>query len=75
MRRALLILISALVVGWIAAPASATTIDDVVSALQSDPVYNDPRAEHALTDAQAADLTDQIRSSGSSVYIAIAAVR
>jgi hypothetical protein len=32
---------------------SATTVDDVVSALQSDPVYNDPKAENALTDAQA----------------------
>lgn len=71
MRRALWTLITLLLVGWIAAPASATTIDDVVSALRSDPVYNDPKAENALTDSQAADLSGQIRSSGSSVYIAI----
>jgi hypothetical protein len=71
MRRVLLTLISLVLVGWVAAPAGATTIDDVVSALQSDPVYNDPKAENALTDAQAIDLTDQIRSSGSAVFIAI----
>ena len=71
MRRVLFALLPLLLVGWVANPAAATTVDDVVSALQSDPVYNDPEAENALTDAQAADLSDQIRSSGSSVFIAI----
>ncbi len=75
MRRALVVLISALFVGLVSAPGSAlvpaTTVDDVVSSLRSDPVYNDPEAENALTDAQAADLRDQIASSGSSVFIAV----
>jgi hypothetical protein len=71
MRRVLIALLPLLLVGWVAGPATATTVDDVVSALRSDPVYNDPEAENALTDSQAADLSDQIRSSGSSVFIAV----
>lgn len=71
MRRVLLSLLPLLLLGLLASPASATTVDDVVSSLKSNPVYNDPEAENALTDAQAADLSDQIGSSGSSVYIAI----
>ena len=75
MRRALVVLISTLLVGLVTVPGAAlvpaTTVDDVVSSLRTDPVYNDPEAENALTDAQAADLREQIASSGSSVFIAI----
>lgn len=53
------------------APASAATIDDVAQSLRSDPVYNAPQAENALTDAQADDLRDQIEGSGVQVYIAV----
>jgi len=53
----------------VAAPASATTVDDVVTSLQTDPVYNDPEAENALTDAEAQQLRDQIGNE--SIYIAI----
>ena len=62
MRRAVIALFTMLLVGFLAAPASATTIDDVVSSLQSDHVYNDPKAENRLTDAQAQQLRDQIGS-------------
>ncbi|MEZ5186644.1 MAG: hypothetical protein R2720_12940 [Candidatus Nanopelagicales bacterium] len=67
--------IVAALVGLLAGPANAilpaTTVDDVVSSLQSDPVYNDPKAENDLTASQADDLRSQIAASGSSVYIAI----
>ena len=69
MRRVLLTLFTLLLVGFMAAPASATTIDDVVSSLQTDPVYNDPKAENALTASQAQELRDQIGNE--SIYIAV----
>ena len=50
MRRVLLSLLPLLLLGLLASPASATTVDDVVSSLKSNPVYNDPEAENALTD-------------------------
>ncbi len=71
MRRVLITIFSVVFLGLMVAPASATTIDDVVTSLQSDPVYNDPEAENALTDSEAQDLRDQIATSGSSVFIAI----
>ncbi|MCU0297482.1 MAG: hypothetical protein MUF33_03055 [Candidatus Nanopelagicales bacterium] len=71
MRRALVAVLSAVFVGLVVSPASATTIDEVVTSLQSDPVYNDPEAENALTDSEADNLRDQIAASGSSVFIAI----
>jgi hypothetical protein len=70
-RRALASLIGLFLLVLCAPPASATTLDEVVDALRSDPVYNDPEAENALTDAQADDLRDQIASGGSSVYLAV----
>lgn len=69
MRRAVIALFTMLLVGFFAAPAMATTIDDVVSSLGSDPVYNDPKAENKLTDAQAQALRDQIGDDP--IYIAI----
>ena len=64
MRRLLVTLLPLLLLGWMATPAAATTVDDVVTALQSDPVYNDPRAENALTTAQATELSSQIEAGG-----------
>jgi len=54
------------------APAHArTSIDSVASALRSNPVYNDPAAENALTSGQAADLRSQITATGVPIYIAV----
>lgn len=56
----------------VAAPSQArTSIDSVASALRSNPVYNDPAAENALTSGQAADLRSQITATGLPIYIAI----
>ena len=55
-------------------PATAmarTSIDAVASALRSDPVYNDPSAENALTPGQADDLRGQIAATGLPIYIAV----
>ena len=55
-----------------AATAQArTSIDSVASALRSNPVYNDPAAENALTPGQAADLRDQIAQTGLPIYVAV----
>ncbi|NBP51487.1 MAG: hypothetical protein EBU70_10000, partial [Actinobacteria bacterium] len=60
------------VIGLAAGPAQArTSIDSVASALRSNPVYNDPAAENALTSGQAADLRAQIASTGLPIYIAV----
>lgn len=48
-----------------------TSIDSVASALRSNPVYNDPAAENALTPGQAADLRDQITQTGLPIYVAV----
>ncbi|MFZ8927187.1 MAG: hypothetical protein ACO3CU_10565, partial [Candidatus Nanopelagicales bacterium] len=54
------------------APAQArTSIDSVASALRSNPVYNDPAAENALTSGQAADLRAQITATGLPIYVAV----
>ena len=59
-------------IGLAAGPAQArTSIDSVASALRSNPVYNDPAAENALTSGQAADLRTQITSTGVPIYIAV----
>lgn len=71
MKRALLILAAVVLVGFMAAPASATTIDDVAQSLRSDPVYNDPKAELKLTTAQADQLSAQIRDGDKPVFIAV----
>lgn len=53
-------------------PAQArTSIDSVASGLRSNPVYNDPAAENALTPGQAADLRTQIEGTGIPIYIAV----
>lgn len=53
-------------------PAQArTSIDSVASALRSNPVYNDPAAENALTSGQAADLRAQIGATGIPIYVAV----
>ena len=48
-----------------------TSIDSVASALRSNPVFNDPAAENALTPGQAADLRDQIFQTGLPIYVAV----
>ena len=59
-------------IGLVAGPAQArTSIDSVASALRSNPVYNDPAAENALTAGQAADLRTQISGTGVPIYIAV----
>lgn len=64
------VLLGALLVGL--GPAQArTSIDSVASALRSNPVYNDPAAENALTSGQAADLRMQIQQTGLPIYIAV----
>lgn len=64
------VLLGALLVGM--GPAQArTSIDSVASALRSNPVYNDPAAENALTSGQAADLRTQITGTGIPIYVAV----
>lgn len=64
------LLLGALLLG--PGPAQArTSIDSVASALRSNPVYNDPAAENALTSGQAADLRAQIQQTGLPIYIAV----
>jgi len=59
-------------IGLAAGPAQArTSIDSVASTLRSNPVYNDPAAENALTSGQAADLRAQIAATGVPIYIAV----
>lgn len=74
-RRLALVLTGLLVlVGLIAsvpAASARTSLDAVAASLRSDPVYNDPTAENALTPSQADDLRSQIRATGVPIYIAI----
>ena len=53
------------------AAQARTSIDAVASALRSNPVYNDPAAENALTTGQAADLRAQITATGIPIYVAV----
>jgi hypothetical protein len=61
----------------LAAPAAAQTtstsaVDEAVQGLRSDPVYVDPDAEAALTDAEADDLRSRIeRGDAGPVYVAV----
>lgn len=75
MRRVLTLLFAVVLAGLVASPAAAlvpaTTIDDVVVSLQTDPVYNDPKAQNALTAAQADELRSQISTGGSAIFIAV----
>ena len=70
---ALLTLLAIALVGLVGTgPAQArTSIDSVASALRSNPVYNDPAAENALTSGQAADLRAQITGTGIPIYVAV----
>lgn len=53
------------------AALARTSIDAVASALRSDPVYNDPTAENALTPGQADDLRTQIEGTGLPIFVAV----
>ena len=54
-------------------PSGSGTVDldDVVEALQANPVYVDAQAERALTDDEIADLRAAIRDAGTPIYIAV----
>ena len=70
------VLITLLTVGLMALMGTGlaqarTSIDSVASALRSNPVYNDPAAENALTAGQAADLRAQIEATGIPIYVAV----
>ncbi|MEZ5117208.1 MAG: hypothetical protein R2737_13160 [Candidatus Nanopelagicales bacterium] len=67
----LLLLLALVGLTGVASPAYAATLDQVASALESDPVYNDPAAENALTTAQADQLSAQIRDTGVPIYVAV----
>ena len=67
----LLVVIAGLVMAVVAPAQARTSIDSVASALRSNPVYNDPAAENALTPGQATDLRAQIEATGIPVYIAV----
>lgn len=56
-----------------AAPAQPgdDAVAEAATALRGDPVYVDPDAERALTDAQADELRDEIRSSDVPVFVAV----
>lgn len=65
---ALLSLVAAL---SFAVPAQTATLDDVGSALRSDPVYVDPQAERGISDAEADQLRAAIRDAGTPVFVAV----
>jgi hypothetical protein len=46
-------------------------VDDAAGALRSDPVYVDPAAERALSDAEAEELRESIRDAGEAVFVAV----
>jgi len=55
-----------------ASPAYAdAVIDRAALALQTSPVYNDPSAEKALTDAEVAQVLGAVQSAGSPLYVAV----
>ena len=47
------------------------TVDDAAESLRTDPVYVDPAAEEALSEAEADDLRQQIRDAGVPVFVAV----
>ncbi|HWC69414.1 MAG TPA: hypothetical protein VG478_15205 [Acidimicrobiales bacterium] len=53
------------------AAASTTTLDEVATALRSDPVFVDPDSEQAISDDAAQDLREDIRNGGTPVFVAI----
>ena len=62
------------VVAFLAAPTvalAAVAVDDVAASLRSDPVFNDPAAENALTPGQADALRSQIAATGLPFFIAV----
>ncbi len=58
----------------VAVPAgaqAAVAVDEVATSLRSDPVFNDPEAENALSPGQANDLRNQIQATGLPFFIAV----
>jgi hypothetical protein len=73
---ALFPLLAVLLLGGVVSPtvALAVTPDDVASALQKDPVYVEPDAEHA-GDVDKAKVESQIRSSAHRIFVAVLPAR
>jgi hypothetical protein len=71
MRSALVVLLAALALVVSAAPAVADPVDDAARALRSDPVYQDPSAERAVSQGDLNALRREIDGTGKPVFIAI----
>ncbi|MCB0914569.1 MAG: hypothetical protein H6525_09465 [Actinobacteria bacterium] len=54
-----------------AAPAAATTFDDVGQALRADSLYQDPEAEVQLSPAEQQEVRDAIGNAGSPMFVAV----
>ncbi|HEX5565878.1 MAG TPA: hypothetical protein VFY14_02875 [Streptomyces sp.] len=68
---AVLIAVTASLLGPAGSARAATDLDEVAAALRQNPVYVDPAASDKLSGSQAAALTEQIRAGDVPVYIAI----
>ncbi|HEU5083110.1 MAG TPA: hypothetical protein VFU14_07210 [Acidimicrobiales bacterium] len=64
-------MVSLLAAAWFTLPFQTTTLDDVGAELRNDPVYVDPQAERAITDAEADELRAAIRDAGTPVFVAV----
>ncbi|MCW2723362.1 MAG: hypothetical protein JWN35_283, partial [Frankiales bacterium] len=73
---ALFPLLAVLLLGGVVSPtvALAVTPDDVASALQKDPVYVEPDAEHA-GDVDKATVESQVRSSSQRIFVVVLPAR
>lgn len=69
----MLLLAAATLLGLVWAPAARafTDVAAVGSSLRQTPVYNDPSAERALSDAQEKQVLDAIAAAGTPVYVAV----
>jgi hypothetical protein len=64
-------LLSLVAAASLAVPLQTATLDDVGAALRNDPVYVDPRAERAISGAEADQLRAAIRRAGTPVFVAV----
>jgi hypothetical protein len=71
MRSALAVLLGAVVLLATAAPAVADPVGDAARALRSDPVYQDPSAERAVSRSDLNALRREIDGTGKPIFIAI----
>lgn len=66
-----LVLSLAVLIALPAGAQAAVAVDEVATSLRSDPVFNDPEAENALSPGQANDLRNQIQGTGLPFFIAV----